>query len=821
MSKSLPGPLNPLAKALLIRHSIRPQRALSRIGLGLALSGALVAQVQAQEWTLDIPAQSMNSALQALAKQTDTQLLYSPEDISGVRSSALKGRHDLQSSLRTLLQGTGLRYQIDGNTVTVTASSSAKDGQVELSATNVNSIGLGATTEGTGSYTTGATSTATKMNLSIRETPQTISVITRQRLDDQQLHTMSEVLTQAPGITMSQDGGERFNIYSRGSQINTYQIDGVTTTQENQTRTMPGTLLDMALYDHVEIVRGATGLMTGAGDPSGVVNVIHKRPTAHFQSYVQGTVGSWDYNRLEADVSGPLVDSGKLRGRFVAAKQDNNTFMDWYSQDKNIAYGVIEADVTDTTLVRFGVDYQTYKATGAPGVPLMYNNGQQTNFSRSTSAGARWAYDDYETFNYTINIDQQLANDWQLKLAANYMDVDRDVGVAYYATNSVISSLDPATNRANAERGKSWADQTQKGIDVTLQGPFQAFGQTHELIFGYNYQEYDNTHFSYTGGTQSFDFDTWGNELPKPDTYTPLLDFNINSRQRGYFAATRLNFTDDLHLILGARVSDYEYNYYSKVLNNPALTPTDYGMRESGVVTPYAGIVYDLTPEQSIYVSYTDIFKPQANRDIDNKPLDPVEGTNYEVGWKGEFFDSRLNANAALYYIKRDNLGVATGETIPNTNGDIAYKAVSGAETKGVDLELSGEVLPGWNVQSSYSWSRTEDSDGNRQLTQLPTDTVRFWTTYRLPGEWDKLTVGGGVNWNSNTSLYFTRYQTRAKQDDYYVASLMARYQVTDHLSTTLNINNLFDEKYYAGFAGNYGHYGAPRNAMLNLRYDF
>ncbi|MFJ4383530.1 TonB-dependent siderophore receptor [Pseudomonas sp. NPDC089408] len=820
MSKSLPGPLNPLAKALLIRHSLRPQRALSRIGLGLALSGALVAQVQAQEWTLDIPAQSMNSALQALAKQTDTQLLYSPEDISGVRSTALKGKHDLQSSLRTLLQGTGLRYQIDGNTVTVTASSSAKDGQVELSATNVNSIGLGATTEGTGSYTTGSTSTATKMNLSIRETPQTISVITRQRLDDQQLHTMSEVLTQAPGITMSQDGGERFNIYSRGSQINTYQIDGVTTTQENQTRTMPGTLMDMALYDRVEIVRGATGLMTGAGDPSGVVNVIHKRPTAHFQSYVQGTVGSWDYNRLEADVSGPLVDSGKLRGRFVAAKQNNNTFMDWYSQDKNIAYGVIEADVTDTTLVRFGVDYQTYKATGAPGVPLMYNNGQQTNFSRSTSAGARWAYDDYETYNYTINIDQQLANDWQLKLAANYMDVDRDVGVAYYATNSVTSSLDPATNRANAERGKSWADQTQKGIDVTLQGPFQAFGQTHELIFGYNYQEYDNTHFSYTGGTQSFDFDTWDNELPKPDTYTPLLDFNINSRQRGYFAATRLNFTDDLHLILGARGSDYEYNYYSKVLNNVALTPVDYGMKENGVVTPYAGLVYDLTPEQSVYVSYTDIFKPQANRDIDNKPLDPVEGTNYEVGWKGEFFDSRLNANAALYYIKRDNLGVATGETIPNTN-DNAYKAVSGAKTKGVDLELSGEVLPGWNVQSSYSWSRTEDSDGNRQLTQLPTDTVRFWTTYRLPGEWDKLTVGGGVNWNSNTSLYFTRYQTWAKQDDYYVASLMARYQVTDHLSTTLNINNLFDEKYYAGFAGNYGHYGAPRNAMLNLRYDF
>jgi len=241
MSKSLPGPLNPLAKALLIRHSLRPQRAFTRIGLGLAISAAMVAQVQAQEWTLDIPAQSMNSALQALARQTDTQLLYSPEDINGLRSTALKGRHDLQSSLRTLLQGTGLRYQIDGNTVTVTASSGAQAGQVELSATNVNSVGLGATTEGTGSYTTGVTNTATKMNLSIRETPQSISVITRQRMDDQQLNSVTQVLNQTPGITMSQDGGLRYNIYSRGSAINTYQLDGVTTTQENQTRNMPST----------------------------------------------------------------------------------------------------------------------------------------------------------------------------------------------------------------------------------------------------------------------------------------------------------------------------------------------------------------------------------------------------------------------------------------------------------------------------------------------------------------------------------------------------------------------------------------------------
>ncbi len=765
-----------------------------------------------------IPAGNLDQALNRFASEAGILLSVDSRLTAGKRSPGLSGSFTVDEGLVRLLAGTGLAPINAGGNYALEPVSSHGDA-LELGATSVNAQGLGATTEGTGSYTTGSTSTATKMNLSIRETPQTITVVTRQRMDDQHLGSMTEVLKQTPGITMSQDGGERFNIYSRGSQINTYQIDGVTTTQENQTRTMPGTLLDMALYDHIEIVRGATGLMTGAGDPSGVVNLIHKRPTNDFQSYVKAGIGSWDYYRAEADVSGPLVDSGKLRGRFVAAKQDNHSFMDWYGQNRDILYGVIEADLTDTTLLRFGVDFQKYKATGSPGVPLMYSNGQQTHFSRSTSSGARWAYEDLDTRNYTVNLEQQLAHDWQLKVAANYMDVDRDLAMAYYSTGSGISTLNPLTNVGNADLGKASASQEQKGLDVILQGPFELFGQSHELILGGNYSEYDNSHYSLTGGSTTFDFDTWNNQLPRPASYTPLLDFNINSRQSGYFVATRLNFTDDLHLILGARASDYAYNYYSKVLTSGYLST--YHIEENGVVTPYAGIVYDFTPEQSVYVSYTDIFKPQSSQDRTGKVLDPVVGKNFELGWKGEFIDGRLNASTALYWIERDNVAeLDAGYKVPGTTTD-AYRAVSGAKTRGIDLELSGEILPGWNLQTGFSHSATEDAAGNRMLTQLPEDTLRLWSTYRLPGQWDKLTLGGGVNWNSKTSLYFTRYNSRVKQDDYAVASLMARYQIDENLSTTLNLDNLFDQTYYNGFAGNYGHYGAPRNATVSLRYDF
>jgi outer membrane receptor for ferric coprogen and ferric-rhodotorulic acid len=296
-----------------------------------------------------------------------------------------------------------------------------------------------------------------------------------------------------------------------------------------------------------------------------------------------------------------------------------------------------------------------------------------------------------------------------------------------------------------------------------------------------------------------------------------LLD--IKTRQSGYFVANRFNLSDELHLLLGARVSNYSYDYSFTSRITGLNTPRK--MRETGEVTPYAGLVYDLTPEQSVYISYTDIFQPQSSQDKDGQVLAPVIGKNYEMGWKGEFYQGRLNANAAVFWVERDNFAeLDPGQTTPS--GSSAYRAVDGAKTQGFDLEISGEIASGWNVQAGYSHARTESADDIRLNTQLPMDTLRLWTTYRLKGNWDKLTLGGGVNWDSSKSLTFTSLNNaKAKDDDYAVASLMARYQVNEHFAATLNVNNLFDEKYYAGMAGSYGHYGAPRNATLDLRYDF
>ena len=762
---------------------------------------------------------TLDQALNQFAREAGILLSVDATLTAGKQSRGLHGHYGVVDGLGQLLSGSGLGLvNRDGNYSLEAVASNAN--ALELGATSVVGAGLGATTEGTGSYTTGATSTATKLPLTLRETPQSVSVMTRQRIEDQKLNRLTDVLEQTPGINVSYSGMDRFDVCSRGSVIENYQIDGITTQSDSQTRTIPQTAMDMVLYDRVEVLRGAGGLMTGSGDPGGLINMVRKRPTREFQAHLQAGAGSWDMYRTEGDISGPLTENGNIRGRLVGARQQQNSFMDAYGNSRDILYGVVEFDLGEDTVLRTGIDYTKTEADGAAGVPLVYSNGQPTHFSRSTSVGARWAKDEIETYNYLVALDHAFANGWSLNLSANYMDVDRTdlIGNYLFRGVGVLPSLNQQTGNARADRGLAKAEQTQKGLNVTVQGPWSLFGQTHDFVAGYNYTSYDNAHSVWSDGIANlFNFNTWDNYLPKGTTFTPSFVMKTRYQQEGVFAANRFKLSDDLSLILGGRASDYRYDYNLTYFSN--LAPNTSRRRENGVFTPYAGVVYDLTPEQSVYVSYTDIFQPQSNQDRNGAVLDPVTGQNYETGWKGAFFNGALNASVALYQIKRDNVAeLDAGYTVPGTT-TTASRAVKGAVTKGYDLEVSGELLPGWNISTSYTHSETKDADGDRALATVPLDMLKLWSTYNLQGDWNRLTVGGGVNWYGPTHVEFGDYQVT--QGDYAVVNAMARYKVSEHLSGSLNLNNLFDKTYMTSIYGAQGLYGNPRNFAVSARYDF
>ncbi|HCF7181950.1 TPA: TonB-dependent siderophore receptor [Pseudomonas aeruginosa] len=521
---------------------------------------------------------------------------------------------------------------------------------------------------------------------------------------------------------------------------------------------------------------------------------------------------------------------GNIRGRAVGAYQTANSFIDYYQQDKQVYYGVLEADLTDSTLLTLGVDYQKYSPQGVSygSFPMFYSDGSQTDFSRSFNPASRWSYRDQDTLNTFYTLEQKLANDWSLKLAVNQLYSTRDFSLASARWGFPDKQSGDGLMLYGGD-GKGWQKQT--GIDLVARGPFQLLGREHELVLGYNWSKFEDHNDPAYDDLEGREVNiyTWNNQTPRPVSDGKLMDNDSLIRQSGVYLATRLKPTDDLAVILGARASNYKYSYSLDYLvpDFAAYSSTE-RMKETGQVTPYAGVVYDLTDEHSVYASYTSIFQPQSYRDRNGSPLDPREGDNYEIGLKSELFDGRLNTAIALYMTKQDNLAESDpGQIVPGTDGETAYRAVSGAKTKGFDLEASGELLPGWNLTASYSHSVTKDSDGERLNTVAPAEMFKLWTTYRLPGEWEKLTVGGGANWQSGIHFTATPWQlgqtVKAKQEQYTVVDLMARYRFTEQVSATLNVNNLLDKKYLSALDTTFdgGYYGDPRNVMLTTQYRF
>lgn len=245
--------------------------------------------------------------------------------------------------------------------------------------------------EKTKSYTVKSISTATRLNTSIRETPQSISVITRELLDNFRVLSVNEALSYATGIKVEQFETDRTEYTARGLNITSFQIDGL-----NSPISFSGTNygdLDMAVYDRIEVLRGANGLVAGTGNPSATINFIRKRPTTDFQAKANASIGSWDNRRLDADVSGALNADGSVRGRLVVTNQNRNSYLDRYSNERNVAYGVIEADLTENTNVAFGHTYQKNDSSGNNfgSLPLLYSDGTKRHYKVSDSPATDWA----------------------------------------------------------------------------------------------------------------------------------------------------------------------------------------------------------------------------------------------------------------------------------------------------------------------------------------------------------------------------------------------------------------------------------------------
>ena len=672
----------------------------------------------------------------------------------------------------------------------------------------------------TGLYTTNdRIDTATGLGLTLRETPQSVTVITAQRILDQNLDTVADVVVNAVGVSVNEVDDVRNTFNARGFEINNYQVDGVPLAW-----TLAGgageTMADVSIYERVEIVRGATGLLTGAGDPSASINLVRKHANSkEFTGYVNGGYGRWNNWQVSADVGGALNESGSIRGRAVVKYEEGENFIDLFEDKKAVFYGVIDADITENTLFRVGASHQeespTAPAWGA--LPSWYSDGSFAVWPRSKTASADWTYWDTQNQNIFANLSHTFSNGWEIVFNYNWLRNAEQTEILYVSGQSDKDTGLGLFSYPFKDDGES----IQNSFDIQLKGEYGLFGRDHEFVVGalHSKQKLETTTFDALAFPAPGNFNEWDGSFPNPGfSETGTLAVDMDTKQTGIYGATRINVSDAFKVIAGGRLASWDrkgVNY------SPEF---DFG--DDGVFVPYAGLLYDVTENHRVYASYTEIFQPQNAQDRNGEFLAPIVGKSYEIGLKSSFLDEALQTSVAVFRIEQDNLAaVDPGQFIPGTPFE-ASRAIEGATSEGFEVEVIGQPAEGWNISLGYSLFKAEDANGAKVNTDHPRQLLNLFTTYRLPGAFDGLVLGAGVNWRSknytDANNPVTGEPSRLEQGSFALVNLMARYEINEHLSLQANVENLTDKTYYSqiGFYSQY-RYGTPRSYFVSLNYGF
>lgn len=624
-----------------------------------------------------------------------------------------------------------------------------------------------------------------KVPLKPRELPQSASVIDHERLEQQNLFSLDEAMQQATGVTVQPFQLLTTAYYVRGFKVDSFELDGVPALLGN-TASSPQ---DMAIYERVEILRGSNGLLHGTGNPAATVNLVRKRPQREFAASTTLSAGRWDRYRAEVDVGGPLSASGNVRGRAVAAYEDRDYFYDVADQGTRLLYGVTEFDLSPDTLLTVGAQYQHIDSiTNMAGVP-MAKDGSNLGLSRDTYLDVDWDRFKWDTYRAFGSLEQQLGGGWKGKVSAEYQEADSRLRYA-----GSFGAIDPQTGDGGQLMGAAYKFKSiQRSLDANLNGPVRLFGLTHELLGGVTYAQgetrQDTARFLNLPNTpvNVYRWDPHG--VPRPQIGQYTSPGTTTTTQKGLYALGRIKLAEPLTLVVGGRESWWDQD-------TPATR-----FKPGRQFTPYGGLIWDFARDWSWYVSYAEVYQPQADRQTWNsEPLSPVEGKTYETGIKGELADGRLNLSLAAFRIDLEN-NPQEDPDHPGPPNNPFYISGGKVRSQGFELEGTGYLTPYWSLSAGYTYTSTEylkdsqNDSGTRYSTFTPRHLLRLWSNYDLPWQDRRWSVGGGLQAQSDYSVDYRGVSMR--QGGYALVNMRLGYKIDEHWTAAVNVNNLFDRTYY------------------------
>ena len=479
-----------------LNHAIRA----ALLGMAFAATppmDALAADATALEATAakpyNIPAGPLGRTLSGFAVSAGIALSFDPALTEGMTSPALSGTYAPRDAAQRLLAGSGLdivprtdgSYTLKKRAAEAAAAPGAAPGSTTLPVVTITAAAEhSTTTEGTGLYVSTGSTVGGKTIQSMREVPQSVSVVTRQQIEDAGLLTLPDALKSMPGVTIFQGAMLVDRSLSRGFEMGSsnMRVDGGAAMDRGY-----GIDNDMAFYDHVEVLRGADGLFGGNGQPAGVTNLVRKKPTREKQIIVQGQFGSDSFKRGDIDVSGPLTEDGSVRGRAVLAHEDKNFFFDAADSKRTLAYGILEADLTRDTTLTAGASYiqrdSSYQGYGLPRA----STGEDLRLPRTIYLSGA---DDRANSDIT-SVFGQLAHrfndDWRLDVALNHVSSKQDRYDHYFSGAPDLTTGSGLSGRANLQHDRG----SNTGIDASLKGRFGLGGHRHDVVLGADWSRYE------------------------------------------------------------------------------------------------------------------------------------------------------------------------------------------------------------------------------------------------------------------------------------------------------------------------------------------
>ena len=765
----------------------------------------------------DIPAGPLEPALQQFSARSGVVLTYDPALTAGRATQGLSGEHAVAAGLSQLLRGTGLHpvaraanaFALQAQATSAGSVPATQDGAIATLTTVTVSAQAdsGAGTEGSGNYAA-RRATVGKMAIPLKEIPQSVTVVTRQQLDDQNVSRLEDAMKGVTGATVVRyDAAGLYSTFNaRGFGSDTYQLDGVTLQTDAN-----GIYLDLAAFDRVEVLRGAAGMFSGAGEPGVTINLARKRALATFQAETALQLGSWNYRRADLDVTGALIESGRVRGRLVSAWQDNDTFMNNVDGGKKLVYGTVEADVTENTLLSVGVIWQDVSSVLSRGLPT-WADGRLIDLPRSAMPVMSWNRQSLKTTDYFAELEHRLPGAALIK--ATMRRTER-TNKARFTDPSPPDADGWMTDLTSSGFNRKDTDTTG---DLYYNTPLHLGGRTHNLLLGADWREnHALTHYAPypgepTGRVNLFDPDP--NAIPDPD-----LDYNANLgdtmiRAQGVYSQLRIKPTDALTLVAGGRLSWWRSAGVSWGTTSDFKTTRKF--------TPYGAVIYALNPRLSVYGSYSEIFKPQNDRTVDGDQIAPRTGSQIELGLKGDSADGQLQYSTGIFQITDRNRAVADPL---NEDFSIARGKV---RSQGYEAEIRGRLSPSWQLTAGYAYTTTKyltdtpEQQGKVFDTFTPRHNANLWARYAVPASiLPGLELGFGLR--AMSSFYSKSGNITITGKGHSIASLMASYRINSNLRVALNVDNLFDKVYWEKVSGTsrQNFYGAPRSITLALRGSF